>query len=123
METPRDEEMVLGKSVSDLQTGVSIADTRVSGTLNYVDNFEKFNEADIEEQKGNFLAIKVKEATEGKIVTAKISGTGTKGKSVTLDSDGILISRISDNDNKITLSIEDKEKILILEDLVLTPEG
>ncbi len=119
VEVPRSEESFLGKTVSELQTDIVVNETNVTGTLNYVEEFTEFNETDPLEQEGNFIVLKVDEATKGKTVTAKITGTGTKGKSVKLDEDGVLICKIANNDNKITFTIEDTTKELDLTALTL----
>lgn len=119
VEVPRGEENFLGKAVSELQTDVEVNDTKVTGTLNYVEEFTEFNKSNSLEQEGNFIVLKVDEATKGKTVTAKITGTGAKGKLTTLDSDGILICKVANKDNKITFNIEDTSKTLDLTALEL----
>ena len=84
---------LLGKSVSDLQSGVSIdVNNKVSGTLAYIDDYTGFS-GDTAEQTGHYLAVKAT-AGSGAVITAQLIG-GTHGP-VTLDDDGILIVRITD---------------------------
>ena len=68
-----------GKSVSELQSDITInKDGTISGTLNYIKDYKQFSDVE-EEQSGNYLALKFKEATEGKNVKVKLT------KEVTLD--------------------------------------
>ena len=86
---------LLGKDVTDLQSGVSIGSNGViSGTLLYVDDYTGFS-GDPAEQVGNFLAVKAT-AIDGATIVAELIG-GTHGP-VILDPDGILISRIRSTD-------------------------
>ena len=55
VEVPRGEENFLGKAVSELQTDVEVNDTKVTGTLNYVEEFTEFNKSNSLEQEGNFI--------------------------------------------------------------------
>lgn len=82
---------LLGKSVTDLQTGIEIsADHKITGTLKKVTGWTAFS-GDPAEQSGNYIAVKAT-AVEGAVITAQVIG-GDHGP-VTLDEDGILIARI-----------------------------
>lgn len=49
--------LILGKEVSELQSGVSVTNTAIEGTLNYVADYTEFS-SDPELQSGNYLALK-----------------------------------------------------------------
>ena len=69
----------MNKKVSDLQENVALNGESITGKLNYVTDFEDFSSNE-DEQKGNFLVIKVDEATKGKTVTAELSEAKGEGK-------------------------------------------
>ena len=73
-----------------MQSGVTISDGAITGTLKYVTGYTGFSGA-AAEQEGNYLAVKAT-ATDGAVITAEVIG-GDHGP-VTLDDDGILIARI-----------------------------
>lgn len=94
---------LLGKVVSDLQTGISIDNEtgEISGTLKYVTGYTGFS-GDPAKQQGNFLAIHIAaEGVTGATYTAELIG-GHDGP-VTLDSDGILIARIESKAQQIKI--------------------
>ena len=83
---------LLGKDITDLQSNVSVgANGIISGTLLYLDDYTGFS-GDPAEQVGNYLAVKAT-AADGATIEAELIG-GVHGP-VTLDSDGILIARIT----------------------------
>lgn len=84
---------LLGKSASDLMDGVTIADGVATGTLKYVTDYTGFS-GDVSEQSGNYIVL-VAESVSGATITAQVVG-GLHGP-VTLDSDGILIARLTEN--------------------------
>ncbi len=109
---------MLEKQASELQSNISVTeDGSVTGTLNYLQNYDKFSQG----AKGNFLGLIIKEAKEGKTVTTKITGKEATGKVVTLTDDGIIIYHVHDNDNKISIMIGDTTKELTLTGLTLSP--
>ena len=87
---------VLGIDVSTIQE-VEINDTKVTGTSKYVESFPQFDK----DAKGNFLAIKVDEATKGDTINWELSEAKVKG-SGTFDEDGILVVQLHSNTQKIT---------------------
>ena len=108
---------VLGKTVNELQENIAInKNNEITGKLKYVTDFIEFNKSVKEEQKGNFIAIKVEEATQGKTVTGQLAGTGTKnGKPVKLTDDGIFICKVANNDNTIKITVDgENERTLTL---------
>lgn len=86
---------LLGKSVTDLQSDIAIGKGAITGTLKYVTGYTGFS-GDTKEQSGHYLATHCTVA-EGTTVTAELVG-GAIGHAVTLDADGILISRLDDSD-------------------------
>lgn len=82
---------LLGKSVTDLQSGVWVGPGQITGTLKHVTGYTGFS-GDPAEQSGNYL-VTHSTSTDGATITAELLG-GTTGP-VTLDGDGILISRIT----------------------------
>ncbi len=109
-------ETLLGKKVSDLQENIKIDDKdAITGKLKYVANFDSYSKG----ASGYFLCIKVVEATKGDTVTVKVTGTGASNIQKTLDSDGIVICKIGNNDNKITIGNSGKTKDLTVTGLTL----
>lgn len=81
-------EDLFGKTVNDLQSDVSIESGVVSGTLNYIDDYTS---AGFDMSQGNhFLVVKATSAT-GATTTSTIDG-----RTVTLDSDGILVLQMTE---------------------------
>ena len=112
---------LFGKSVTDLQTGVSIDGSRVAGTLKYVTGYTGFS-GKTEEQSGNYLAIHA-ECSGADSITVELIG-GTVGHPVTLDDDGLIVLRIANTETQLveivaTKNGEQKIKRLTLTDLVL----
>ncbi len=94
----------LGKQVSELQSNVNVNDDYISGTLHYVTGFTGYDSSHPKLQSGNFLALSF-EAEPGATTVCELTG-GISGP-VTLDSDMVLISRITNKDTqtlKVTTS-------------------
>lgn len=85
---------LFGKQPDVLQTGISVEGNSITGTLKYVTDYTGFNDSVVEEQSGNYLAIKVDTVDEVDSITVELVG-GTKGP-VTLDEDRIHVMRIKD---------------------------
>lgn len=85
---------LLGKSVTDLQSGVIVGDSQIVGTLKYVDDYTGFS-GDPNEQKGNFLVLHCEAADTVDSLSVEVIN-GTVGHPVTLDEDGIAVLRIAD---------------------------
>lgn len=106
-----------GKNVSDLQE-VELNDTKLTGTLNYITNYDKFEK----DAEGNFLAIEIEEAKNGDTVTCELSDPEKKGK-VTLNSkDYLLVCKIHTNTQTITITNGETSKVLDLTGLTLSPK-
>ena len=86
------DELLGGKSAADLQENISVDNFRqsVSGTLKYVTGYTQFSGA-VEEQSGNYLVLKVESSNGATLYVGRSDGTW-----VQLDSDGIIIGRITD---------------------------
>lgn len=87
------------KTVDDLQSDITVGERGISGTLKYVDDYSSAGYAG-DEKSGYFLVIHA-EAAEGATITAEITN-GDHGE-VTLDEDGILITRIKNTQQKIII--------------------
>lgn len=114
---------MFGKPVSELQTGVQIQESAISGTLNYVTGYTEFSSV-TEEQSGNYLALKLANGGENVVTTVEVVG-GTKGP-VTLDADRnvvLLIKNSSDQSVRVvhTLNGTSVTKTFTLTGLTLTP--
>lgn len=92
---------LLGKTIGDLQQGVIIKDNKITGNIKYVSDYTGFS-GDVSEQSGNYLVLHITANNSSPIKAELINGTHGQ---VTLDEDGILITRIS---NKATQSIQIK---------------
>lgn len=93
------------KNVNDLQENIVIdGKGNVSGTLKYVDSYPDFSNIE-SEQKGNYLALKFEEATQGKTVKVKLT------KESTLDSDGQIVLLITDasKDKPLVVTVDGDE--------------
>lgn len=110
---------VLGKYVDELQEGVAVNDTFISGKLKHVTGYTGYS-SDPALQSGNFLAIKVN-ATEGSVVTVELLG-GNSGP-VELDSDMNAVIRIANKNTQrlkvvMTNNGETTSKIYTLKSLI-----
>lgn len=92
---------MLGKSVGDLQSDVTISEGVISGTLNYVTGYTDFS-GDVSEQSGNYLVLKCTSEKTSDVITVELIG-GTVGHPVTLDADRNIVIRIT---NTTTQSIK-----------------
>ena len=89
-------EDLFGKTIDDLQTGVTIGEDSITGTLKFVDDYTGIS-SDPAMQSGNYLVIHctVNDSTP---ITVEVVG-GTSGPR-TLDADGIIVLRIADKDTQ-----------------------
>lgn len=93
MEPENGETDVLGKTVAELQTGVTISGDAISGTLAYVDDYTGFS-GNPAEQAGNYLVLKATTENASDTITVELVG-GTVGHPVELDSDRNIVIRIT----------------------------
>lgn len=116
----------MGKKPADLQTGIKIADTAITGTLKYVTGYTGFNASVAEEQSGNYIALKFDVAPSDAITTVEIVG-GKKG-AVQLDEDMLFVGRITNKDTQKIRVVATKyglstTKTYTLTGLTLTPKS
>lgn len=114
---------LLGKELTDLQSGVSVGQDAISGTLKYVTGYTGFS-GDPAEQSGHYLALHIDTDAEADSITVEIIG-GDHGP-VQLDSDRTNIFRIKNKQQKIKIVAKkdgypDVEKIYNLAALTLEP--
>lgn len=84
---------LFGKSVTDLQENIAVGKSGVTGTLKYVADYSSAFVGD--QSSGNYIALHYSVPNvEGVTLTVEVVN-GTSGP-VTLDPDGICISRIAD---------------------------
>ena len=93
---------LLGKKANDLQSDIKVDTTdgiNVTGTSKYVTGYTGWSSV-AEDQEGNYIALKLTTDSKEAIQFKSVDGTDNGYK--TLDSDGILIWRISkDKDGKV----------------------
>ena len=89
---------LLGKVVTDLQTNVRVRGSNITGTLKYVDDYTEFDPSHPELQVGNYLVVRASTDVEGTTIYAKLSGDFKR-----LDSDGILVLRVTDETKNLPL--------------------
>ena len=92
---------MLGKVVGDLQSNISVGTDSISGTLKYVSDYTGFS-GNVSEQSGNYLALHCATTPDADSITVELIN-GTVGHPVALDSDGIIVLRIT---NPNTQSIQ-----------------
>lgn len=92
---------LFGKSVSDLQSDMVVSNTGISGTLNYVTGYTGFS-GDVSEQSGNYLVLHIDTKEPVDSITVELLN-GSLGHAVTLDSDRLIVIRIT---NKSTQKVK-----------------
>lgn len=93
MEPENGETDVLGKTVAELQSGVTISGSTISGTLNNIDGYTGFS-GNVAEQSGHYLVLRADTGNPSDTITVELVG-GTVGHPVTLDSDRNIVLRIA----------------------------
>ena len=79
-----------------MQTNVSVANDAITGTLKHITGYIGFS-SNVDEQSGNYIALKVSTTpTDGATTTVELVG-GTKGP-VKLDSDMNIVIRVTNKD-------------------------
>lgn len=94
---------LLGKVVSDLQDNVEINGRKITGDINYIDDYTGFS-GDVAEQSGHYIALH--------ITVPEVTGVTIKAQTsriVTLDADGILVLRFKDDKKYPITFIAEKE--------------
>ena len=114
---------ILGKNVSEFQSNINIEDSKITGTLNYIEGFTEFNGSDPTEQQGNYLFLNFKDTVADKI-EAKLVG-GKSGKFIDCTSDKWMLYWITEACTavivKLTKGTKTIEKTYDISELVLTP--
>lgn len=102
-------EDLLGKVVSDLQVNAAISGDSIVGTSYYVPNYTGFS-GDADLQKGNYIVVhaSVPDVSGVTISVTSVDKLGMK-KTKALDSDGILIFRITDAKTEKLIFTAEKE--------------
>ena len=93
---------LFGKTAADLQTGVSVGDDAITGTLKYVDDYTGFS-SKVEEQSGNYLALHAETDVPDATISVKVTNP------VTLDADGDVVLRIADKSTQTVTVVASKE--------------
>lgn len=89
---------LFGKVVTDLQSNVRVRGSNITGTLKYVDDYTGFDPSHPELQVGNYLVVRASTDVEGTTIYAKLSGDFKE-----LDSDGILVVRVTNETKNLPL--------------------
>lgn len=92
---------LLGKELDDLQSGVKVGNSDITGTLKYVTGYTGFS-GNPAEQSGNYIALHIDTDVEGSTITVELIG-GDHGP-VELDSDRTCIFRIKGKNQKIKIT-------------------
>ena len=99
-----------GKTVSDLQSGVTFGANAIKGTLKYVENWTWFD-SNPEINTGNFLVFKSTLSGADKI-TAQLIGAKVNPGPIELDPDGIAIFHITDKDAQMVQVVAYKDGLV-----------
>lgn len=92
-------EDLFGKTIGDLQSGITIGEDGITGTLKYVSDYTGFS-GDVSLQSGNFLVLHSTTNHDGATITVTVTNP------VTLDDDGIVVLRVADKDTQtVTISV------------------
>ena len=91
---------LLGKVIGDLQENVHVYRDSIEGTLFYVDDYTGFS-GDPKEQVGHFIVL---HATVPGTTGYTITSLSPTGKTVTLDSDGILVLHVLDKHGVVSFT-------------------
>ena len=92
---------LLGKSVTDLQSSISIRNSAITGTSLYVDDYTSAGfDMSISH---NFLALHF-EAQEGATIQVELIGGDSEGHPVTLDADGLIVLQIRNKSQKVKVT-------------------
>ena len=111
------EETLFGKAVDDLQSGIVIGDSEITGTLHHVTGYTGFS-SEPTEQSGNYLALKINTIPNDATTTVEVVG-GTKGP-VTLDEDKNIVLLIKNKDTQSIKIISTKEEKSVTKTYSLT---
>lgn len=97
---------LFGKKASDLQTGIEIGDSAITGTLKYIADYSSAFGPGLD--SGNYICLHFDTPdVSGATITVEILN-GTSGP-VTLDSDRIFVGRIADKSTQAIKVVASKE--------------
>lgn len=84
--------------------GVKITGNTVSGTLKYVTGYTEFNQSEVEEQSGNYLALDFADSfSDGTVTSIQVDHTGGNAKTTMLTpEDSFYVLRVVDPNDTIT---------------------
>lgn len=91
---------LMGKTVKELQTRVTVFKDEISGYLNYVSGYTEYSETE-SEQSGHYIALKFVVPT-GATASVKNLSTGT---TVNVGSDGTAVMRVTSNTQTIRVTV------------------
>lgn len=92
---------LLGKSVTDLQSSISIRNSAITGTSLYVDDYTSAGfDMSISH---NFLALHIG-AQEGATIQVELIGGDSEGHPITLDADGLIVLQIRNKSQKVKVT-------------------
>ena len=113
-----------------MQSGVSVEDNEIYGTLNYVTGYTGFS-GDPALQEGNYMALKFDTDDEDDVITVELTN-GVTGQPVTLDSDrnmGVRVTNPRNQKPKVTAehanedeSVTTRKETYTLNQLELLPK-
>lgn len=112
------DEDLFGKVISDLQENIIISDDEITGTLKYVTDYTGFS-SKVEEQSGNYLVIHNETNNDEPIFVEVVGGTSGPTQ---LDSDGIIILRIANREQKVRVTSGKVVKEYSLANIILAAE-
>ena len=112
------DEDLFGKVVSDLQSDIEITESEITGTLNHVTGYTGFS-SKTEEQSGNYLVLHNTSNLDDPIFVEVIGGYSGP---VQLDSDGLIVLRIANNEQKVKVTCGNLSKEYSLANLTLLNE-
>ena len=112
------DEDLFGKVISDLQENVEITDSEIKGTLKHITDYTGFS-SKVEEQSGNYLAIHNETNGDEPIFVEIIGGTSGPRQ---LDSDGIIVLRIANKEQRVRVVSGSAVKEYSLANIILVNE-
>lgn len=125
-----DQSVVLGKTVSDLQSDVSISNDAATGTLNYITDYTEFS-SDPELQSGNFIALHWSDPDES-VTSLKVgivpSSIGMEPQECLNDPDRNGVFRVTDPSTQVIKIIQSDGTNTLTQEISLSgvtcePEG
>lgn len=115
-----------GKRADEIQTGVVVSDTEVTGTLNYFEDFQQAFPANESLQHGNYLVLEFTSEPQETKIEVELQGGETVMKSPAVVDDGWCIFHVTSTEQKLhvigTYKTKKFDKIYSLSQLVLKPK-